>query len=1146
MEQPRQLRRLAALVAFACLAAAGSASADSVSTSSSNGFARIVFALDPIAHAKPVMGDGVLTISFDRKIAVDPNAIMQGLSGYISSVRADPDGETFRLALAQSAHLHTSASGSQIAIDLAPQTFAGTPPNLPPPPPRQATAVDVAKLVALPIRAGAYSNFTRLVFDWPKNVPYAVFPGAGNITIRFEAMARPDFTSFEHVSPPWVKQAGWRVENKGTVIQFQTDSSSGYHDFRDGDKIVLDILAPKSDAEAYRPPGTEKGDKPKVTKLAANAANAIPAAQASAIADTAAKLKADVPPSQSETKPANASTPLAPAAASGANTAATTTPTTPAATPASSISASTTQPPTTVAAVAPGTPPLPASANEAQAQRTHEGAIVTVPGAATRAAAIFVRNMTAWVVVDGAPTIDAAHLKTSLGEFPASVDVSSGNGVTVLRIGLKQPEQIAVRADGSNLGVIIAPHASETATAIAFLRDDADAKKPALSTLIPGATHVVPLVDPVAGDSLLVVPAGLGRATLDPHNYAEFSALPTATGLVITPLTDDLDVRVSQSRVTITRPNGLQLTAPSLAAADLPAALASTSDGPCFLDLSSWGHAAHGNFLDAQRRLRKTLALMKPEEANRARIALARFYIGNGFGAEALGLIELTQANDPSLQGDLQLQTMRAAADYMMGRFHDAHNDIAGQAFDNNRHAAFWRGLTEAALENWDGARKAFALADPVLHRYPAEWQARARIAEANAALAAGGIETADSALERLPANLPKTVMLDAQLVRAQLYAQEGRTHDAMDLFGAVENGGDEHVAAEAIYDRVEAGLAAGALSQDAAISQLEMLRFRWRGDVLELKTLRKLGALYFAKQRWHEGLQTLRTASLNFPNEDVARQAQDDMRDIFETLFLKGKADAMTPVAALSLFYDFIDLTPIGPNGDEMIRRMADRLVAVDLLGPAAQLLNYQVTKRLDGIARAQVATRLAMIELMDHKPKDALEALRSTRIAGLPDDINHQRTLLEARALAALKQWDQALDMIAVDEQPDTRQLRADIYWESGNWAVAGQKAEELVGNRWSDANPLSGDERQEIMRAAIAYSLANNQADLERLRGHFAVKMKASPDASAFAVVTQDIDSQGTAFRDQAAQIASIDTLESFMQDFRKHYSNLKVTN
>ena len=44
----------------------------------------------------------------------------------------------------------------------------------------------------------------------------------------------------------------------------------------------------------------------------------------------------------------------------------------------------------------------------------------------------------------------------------------------------------------------------------------------------------------------------------------------------------------------------------------------------------------------------------------------------------------------------------------------------------------------------------------------------------------------------------------------------------------------------------------------------------------------------------------------------------------------------------------------------------------------------------------------------------------------------------------------------------------------------------------------------------------------------------------------MVTQDIDSQGTAFRDQAAQIASVDTLETFMQDFRKHYDGAKTTN
>jgi hypothetical protein len=237
----------------------------------------------------------------------------------------------------------------------------------------------------------------------------------------------------------------------------------------------------------------------------------------------------------------------------------------------------------------------------------------------------------------------------------------------VLRIGLKQPEQIAVHADGSNLSVNVAPHATETATAIAFLRDDTDPKKPALSTLIPGAAHVVPLVDPAAGDSLFVVPAGLGRATIDLHNYAEFSALPTAAGVVITPLTDDLDMRVTQSRVTVTRPNGLQLTAPSLATADSPAALASTNDGPCFLDLAALGHMAAGNFLDAQRRLRKTLAAMKPDEANRARLTLARFYLANNFAPRDAG----PDRADAILRSVACNGDPRLADHARRGRYHD-------------------------------------------------------------------------------------------------------------------------------------------------------------------------------------------------------------------------------------------------------------------------------------------------------------------------------------------------------------------------------------------------------------------------------------------------------------------------------------------
>ncbi|MEJ0044226.1 MAG: hypothetical protein WDM81_19310 [Rhizomicrobium sp.] len=55
-----------------------------------------------------------------------------------------------------------------------------------------------------------------------------------------------------------MKNAAWRVENKGTLVEFGTDQASGFHDFRDGTKIVVDVLAPRTDADSYRPPGDGK------------------------------------------------------------------------------------------------------------------------------------------------------------------------------------------------------------------------------------------------------------------------------------------------------------------------------------------------------------------------------------------------------------------------------------------------------------------------------------------------------------------------------------------------------------------------------------------------------------------------------------------------------------------------------------------------------------------------------------------------------------------------------------------------------------------------------------------------------------------------------------------------------------------------
>jgi hypothetical protein len=1105
------------------------ARADTVSGAIQNGYGRLSFTTN--AQVSATTTGGVLAITFSDKAALDPASVVAAMPRVLTSGHADANGKTLRFVLSAPVKLHVSQIGNHAVVDLAPSDFAGVMPDLAPPAKPVVKPVDVTSLPLIKLRTGAYEKFTRLVFDWPKDVSYHVFPGAGKMTLRFDTPIRVDVSAIARFAPPWVKNAAWRIDGQSTIIEFETDSDSGYHDFKDGTHVVLDILAPKTDGTAYTPPGSAK---PAITRLDAAAQPAAAksgasAAQAQAIAQAAQQLDAkNKPVASAPAKPDAKAADIKPADVKPTDIKPT------------DIKTADAKP---TAATVPAQPATAPALPVADAKRNGNSAVITFRRAGQLPAAIFVRGLTAWVVLENAPNFDSRNLKIALGDFAAGLEAVSSNGLGILRITLKAPAEIAARSNGNDLEVDIAPDVALTPLAIGFARNQDDPRRASLSTLLPAADHAFKLLDPASGDTLTVIPAQPGRGLPSQRSFADFAALPTASGLALMAYADDLQVSVVASRVTIARPSGLALTPPQMPVALSPSALARFGDGPSYVDFAHWGQASGGSFLATERKLTQIAANANPQAVGAARLTLARFYLANGFSAEALGLLDLMQAKDPALAGDPHLVTMRAAAEYMMGRYRDAHNDLGSPGFDADRHAAFWRGLTEARMEDWKDAHTHLEQAEMVMNRYPPAWQATAILADAQAALGMGRLDLADAALTRLPKELDASHALESQLAHARLLAAQNRYSAAAREFIAVENGGDEPLAAQAIFYHTNAALSAGAINAPQAIEQLERLRFRWRGDGLELKTLRKLASLYFGGHQWREGLKTLRVATQNFQGQDGARNAQDDMRGAFVNLFLKGGADKMKPVDALALFYDNLDLTPIGPDGDEMIRRVSDRLVAVDLLGPAANLLAYQVDKRLDGIAKAQVATRLAAVYLMDHKPDKAVAAIRDSQITGLPDDEMHQRMILEARAFAGLKQWDNALDLIAVDQADDTKRLRADIYWESGNWAVAGQKAEEILDTRWSDAVPLSTPERALLLRAAVSYSLANDEGGLARLRTHFAAKVKTTPDATLFAVLSADIDQHGLAFRDAAAKIASVDTLQVFMKDFNSRRASAK---
>jgi len=287
-----------------------------------------------------------------------------------------------------------------------------------------------------------------------------------------------------------------------------------------------------------------------------------------------------------------------------------------------------------------------------------------------------------------------------------------------------------------------------------------------------------------------------------------------------------------------------------------------------------------------------------------------------------------------------------------------------------------------------------------------------------------------------------------------------------------------------------------------------------------------------------------MRSAVAAHPDSDMTQRIQEEAAATFDTLFLAGKGDTLSAIDALALFYDFRELTPIGRRGDEMIRRLADRLVSVDLLDQAAELLQYQVDRRLQGAARAQVATRLAVIYLMNHKGDRALATLRTSRTSDLAIELRNQRLLLEARALSDLGRYDVALEVIANIEGRETVRLRSDILWAARRWSQSAEQIELYYGERWKEWQPLNEVERADILRAAIGYALGEDALSLSRFREKYAAKMAQTPDARAFEVVSAPLGTSGGEFRDIARAAASIDTLEGFLRDMQARYPDAGV--
>lgn len=335
---------------------------------------------------------------------------------------------------------------------------------------------------------------------------------------------------------------------------------------------------------------------------------------------------------------------------------------------------------------------------------------------------------------------------------------------------------------------------------------------------------------------------------------------------------------------------------------------------------------------------------------------------------------------------------------------------------------------------------------------------------------------TGDLALARATCALergePSAAITAARMAHAQ--ARNSSERDlALYIEAAARN---DRAALRALASGAGEAAARAALRLAREPEGVDKARARWSGGAFERDFLRRKAATRDVA----DAIDALRLLVARHPSSDAAAEAQERIGSLLGGLF---REDGPAPAQAAAIFFDNVAFAPPGAEGDQLIREAVETLVRLGLYAEAADILDHQVRKRLRGGERSAVAARLAELKLAAGEPQDALDALRSTRLHGLPEALVERRHVLEARALSESGEHQAALALLVGAQSETLIDLRASIAWRARLWreaarsyaALAAARRDGAAALRGAAAAMLAGDDAQARAIAAAAQEYA-----------------------------------------------------------------------
>ena len=1121
-------------------------------------FARMVFDWqNPVNFEQNSQSSMMFEMRFARPWQLDNPDFMANMNQYFADF-SRPDSQTIRFNAIRPLTVNAFRNDNAIVLDFK-------------------FIQETDSLETVLLRFGTHADYDRLVFDWRQQVAYTPKLQGRDFEIRFNAPAQIDTSQLTPFASDGFEVKNQQLESGETLLKIAVPAGRSLRHFPTGNRIVVDFVAaqqvqdnaenamvtPQFEADSAPPvsgdssrnnaslppqpavPGAEISapdgiqSSPQSTEVAdemvAQAPRASPVNQDSVA--LAPVILSPSPPQQSQTNSGDevdetadlsplplAPTPLAPA-----------------------ISDATLDRP-----VAQADNEANTAINLAdQSQDEARILISSEPGDPLFSfrfdwplevgAAMFRRGSYIWIVFDRRGPLDLESLLAMGQPFIEELNQIPDPSVTILR--LKSSEDLYPSAQRNGYNWIVTFYPKPIGPRIEAPLDlNVEATTgPNLRFMTDRGGLIVTVPDPNIGDELLVATyKEPGVGVTEARLFPEFELLASNQGVVINRLGDDVDFTQEFFGFQVYSPEGLNIS--PITNEELTPNV--NRDSKQLFDFINWARIGTDPYFAVVTDIMASLLETPPENRDLLRLDLARFYLARGFGYEALGVLKLMEMKGNGIERNAEFRSLMGVAQYLSNNIKEAENALNDPRLDSFTEAALWRGFILAQQGKWWLAASQFEISDGILDSYPPDLQVKLALVRLETAVITRDTRVADEMLKLLESALEilsRSQQADLAYHKATLASMQGDNNAAEKIWTGLVQSGDLKNAARAEFALVNALYESDGLTIDSAIDRLEKLRFQWRGDRFELEVLRRLASFYNLQNDYFNSLNIMRLAVRYFPNDPISEAIAQEMTDIFRDLFLENGADRLQPLRALAIYDEFRELTPLGFEGDRMIENLSSRLVDVDLLDRAADLLDHQVNFRLQGAEKARIGAKLALIKLLDKDPEAAIDAIRVTEFPRLENELDKDRRLILAKANFELGRASVALKMLVGDISNEADMLRRDIFWREKNWTELSRILQRLAGDPPADSMEVFPDKNARfVLNWAVALQLNNDVPGLRLLDDLYGPAMRNSSMAEVFSYVSDPNIARGTGnLENTIQQLSNGEQFNAFLNNYRNKY-------